>query len=124
MLVGTSLLRENDLLTLTLRSSSTRSRDTNSAILDSRLPFGRAFRISPSLTVTQHSPNVDDVSEQLVVTPAIRILYRWNRVLFDLEAGGRWSNRELPPFEFDPFTPDGTEELLGGYVNVGYRLEF
>jgi hypothetical protein len=124
MLVGTSLLRENDLLTLTLRSSSTLSRDSNSLIFDSRLPFGRTLRISPRLTVTQHSPNVDDVSEQFIVTPAIRLLYRWKKVLLDLEAGGRWSNRELPPFEFDPFTPDGTEELLGGYVNVGYRLEF
>ena len=124
MLVGTSLLTDNDLFSMTLRSNSTRSRDSNTVILDSRLPFGRALRISPRLTVTQHVPNEVNVSEQIVVSPAVRILYRWNKLLFDLEAGGRWSNRELPPTEFDPFTPDGTEELLGGYVNVGYRLEF
>ncbi|MEM8815217.1 MAG: SPOR domain-containing protein [Pseudomonadota bacterium] len=124
MLVGTSLLRDNDLLMLTLRSDTTRSRDTNTLIIDSRLPFGRALRINPRLSVAQHSPNVSNASKQTIVTPAIRILYRWNRVLVDLEAGARWSNRELPLTEPDPFTPDGTEELLGGFVNLGYRLEF
>jgi hypothetical protein len=52
------------------------------------------------------------------------MLLRWGNVLFDLEAGGRWSNRELPPLELDPFTPDGTEELLGGFVSASYRWEF
>jgi tetratricopeptide (TPR) repeat protein len=124
MIVGTSILRDNDLMMLTLRSNSTRSRDTATAIFESRLPFGRAFRINPRLTVSQHTPKIDNASDQLIVTPAIRILYRWKRVLLDVEAGGRWSNRELPPLEADPFTPDGTEELLGGFVNLGYRLEF
>jgi len=124
MLVGTNLLRRNDLMMLSVRSSSTRSRDTYTLIADARLPFGRTLRINPRLRVDAHSPNVGNASEQLVVTPAVRILYRFKRVLIDLEAGARWSSRELPPLESDPFTPDGTEELLGGFVNLGYRLEF
>ena len=124
MLVGTSVIRENDLLMMTLRSNTTRSRDTTSLLLDARLPFGRALRINPRLTVSQHTPNDSRASKQTILTPAMRVLYRWRSVLFELEAGGRWSNRELPLSERDPFTPDGTEELLGGFVNIGYRLEF
>lgn len=124
MLVGTSLLRDNDLFALTLRSNTTRSRDTMIAIVDSRLPFGRALRINPRITYTQHLPNVSNASEQSILQPELRILYRWRQILFELQAGGRWSNRELPTWEADPFTTDGTEELTGGYVNVGYRWEF
>ena len=124
MLVGTSVIRENDLLMMTLRSNTTRSRDTTSLLLDARLPFGRALRINPRLTVSQHTPNDSRASKQTILTPAMRVLYRWRSVLFELEAGGRWSNRELPLSERDPFTTDGTEELLGGFVNIGYRLEF
>lgn len=124
MVVGTSLLKRNDLWMLSLRSDSTLSRDTRTLIADCRLPFGRALRINPRITVAVHTPNVPDASEQTVVTPALRLLWRWKRVLIDLEAGARWSSRELPPLEADPFTPDGTEELSGGFVNLGYRLEF
>ena len=124
MVVGTSILRDNDLLALTLRSNTTRSRDTLIAIFDSRLPFGRALRINPRITYTQHSPNVSNASEQSILQPELRILYRWRQVLFELQAGGRWSNRELPPLETNPFTTDGVEELTGGYLNIGYRWEF
>lgn len=124
MAVGTGLLRDNDLWMLSLRSDSTLSRDTQTIIADGRLPFGRALRINPRVTVARHTPNQPNASEQTVITPALRILWRWKNLLVDLEAGARWSNRELPFFESDPFTPDGTEELRGGFVNLGYRLEF
>jgi len=124
MIVGTSLVKRNDLWMLALRSDSTLSRDTQTLIADIRLPFGRALRINPRITVAMHTPNLAAASEQTVVTPAVRILWRWKQVLVDLEAGARWSSRELPPLEADPFTPDGTEELSGGFVNLGYRLEF
>ena len=122
-LVGTNLLRENDLNIITLRHDSTRTRDTSTVVLDTRLPFGRGLRINPRVGVSQISMNEQD-SDQFVVRPAIRLLYRWRDLLLDLEFGGTWSNRELPPAEWDPFTPDGTEELTGGYVNLGYRWEF
>lgn len=122
-LVGTNLLRENDLLLMSARYNSTRTRDTASFVLDSRLPFGRAFRVSPRVGVTYHTLTNSD-TEQLIVTPSLRLMYRWRNLLIDLEAGGRWSNRDLPATEIDPFTTDGVEELFGGFVNLGYRWEF
>ena len=44
--------------------------------------------------------------------------------MFDLEAGGHWSSRDLPPGEIDPFTPDGVEVTTGLFLNLGYRWEF
>ena len=120
--VGTSLLRENDLLLVSLRSSSTRTRDTQMLLLDARLPFGRALRFSPRVTVEQHS--FENGTDQQVISPSVRIMYRWKNLLLDLEAGGRWSNRDVAPAELDPFTPDGIEDLYGGFVNLGYRWEF
>ena len=122
-MVGTNILRENDLVLMSVRHDSTRTRDVSSFILDARLPFGRAFRMSPRVAV-DYRVLTNGSSEQLIVTPSLRLLYRRGNMLFDLEAGGRWSNRDLTPGELDPFTPDGIEELLGGFVNLGYRWEF
>jgi hypothetical protein len=82
----------------------------------------RSFRISPRVQLTHHER--DNASTQTIITPSLRLLLRWGNILFDFEAGGRWSNRELPPLELDPFTTDGTEELLGGFVSASYRWEF
>ena len=89
----------------------------------SRLPFGEGLRINPRVSVVSRTDNLSG-ADQLIASPSIRIVYRWNALMIDLEAGGRWSSRDLPPAEFDPFTTDGTEELTGGFVNLGYRLEF
>ena len=121
-LVGTNFLRENDLLLMSVRHSATRTRDTQMLLLDARLPFGRALRISPRVTLEQHS--FENGTDQQVITPSVRIMYRWKNLLLDLEAGGRWSNRDVAPTELDPFTPDGVEDLYGGFVNIGYRWEF
>jgi hypothetical protein len=120
---GTSFFQDNDLLLVSVRFDSLQSRDTARFIVDSRLPLSRSLRLSPRLTVTHHESS-RNAETQTIVTPALRLMLRWNALLFDVEAGGRWSNRELPLTELDPFTPDGTEELRGGYVNIGYRWEF
>ncbi|MDJ0939371.1 MAG: SPOR domain-containing protein [Woeseiaceae bacterium] len=121
-LVGTSILRENDLMLFSLRHNTTRTRDTTMFMVDSRLPFG-GLRIAPRIRVEQHS-FASSGTDQTVVTPSVRLLYRWNSVLLELEAGGRWSSRDVPVSEPDPFTQDGVEELKGGYINLGYRWEF
>ena len=118
-----SFFKDNDLLLVSLRFDSLQSRDSARFMIDSRLPLSRSLRLSPRLIVTHHESSQIDQT-QTIVTPSLRLMLRWGAVLFDAEAGGRWSNRELPLTEFDPFTPDGTEELLGGYVNIGYRWEF
>lgn len=121
--VGTNIFRENDLLLLSVRHDSTRTRDTASFVIDSRLPFGRAFRLSPRLGVVRHMLT-NGGTTQMILSPSLRLLYRRQSLLIDLEAGGRWSNRDLPAGELDPFTPDRVEELFGGFVNLGYRWEF
>lgn len=120
---ATSFFRDNDLLLVSLRFDSLQSRDSARFMVDSRLPLTRSLRFSPRLIVTHHE-TTQNAETQTIVTPSLRLMLRLGAALFDVEAGGRWSNRELPLSELDPFTPDGTEELLGGYVNIGYRWEF
>ncbi len=122
-MVATSLFFDNDLLLVSVRYDSLQSRDSTHLVIDSRLPVTRSTRVNPRVSVTHHDA-IPTGTTQTIVAPSVRLMLRWGDVLFDLEAGGRWSNRELPVFEFDPFTPDGTEELLGGFVNLGYRWEF
>ncbi len=121
-MVASSLFLSNDLLFVSLRQDALSSRDSTHLIIDSRLPVSRSLRINPRIEVTRHER--DDASAQTVIEPSLRLLLRWGNVLVDFEAGGRWSNRELPPLEIDPFTTDGTEELLGGFVSASYRWEF
>lgn len=122
-LVGTSVLRENDLTIVSLRYDATRTWDTSMLLLDARIPFGKALRISPRVTVTNRTAKLSDET-QLVIAPALRGMLRWGNFLVDLEMGARWSSRELSATELDPFTEDGVEEVTGGFVNLGYRWEF
>jgi len=122
-LIGSSLLKQRDMTILTFRHDSTRTRDSSMLTIDSRLPFGERLRINPRLSLIYRTDNISS-EEQTIVSPSMRVIYRWHSLMVDFEAGGRWSSRELPPAEIDPFTIDGTEELTGGFVNIGYRWEF
>jgi tetratricopeptide (TPR) repeat protein len=122
-LVGTNFLGANDLLILSARHNSTRTRDTQMLLVDARVPIGRGLRVSPRVVFEQHS-FTSSGTEQRVITPSVRLLYRWKNILIDAEAGGRWSNRDIPATELDPFSVDGVEDLYGGFVNLSYRLEF
>ena len=117
------LLLDGDLSMLTLRHDATRTRDTSTVMLDMRLPLTEGLRINPRIILSARTDNTSDM-EQLLAKPSVRVLYRWKRLTLDVEVGGYWSNRDLPPTELDPFTVDGTEELTGGFVNAGYRWEF
>ncbi len=121
--IASSLLKPGDLTMLTVRHDATLHRDSATLILDSRLPFGEGLRINPRLTVTQNT-FLQSASEQIIVAPTLRVIYRWKRLMFDLEGGARWSDRDVPAAEWNPFAVNGSEELLGGFVNLGYRLEF
>ena len=123
MFVGSSLLRQGGLTVLTLRHDATRTRDSSMVMIDTRLPFGEGLRINPRISLVSRTDNLTG-ADQVIASPSLRVIYRWKALMLDLEAGGRWSSRDLPPAEFDPFTVDGTEELTGGFVNLGYRLEF
>jgi tetratricopeptide (TPR) repeat protein len=121
-MAASSLFQGNDLLLTSLRYDVLDTRDSMHLIIDARLPVSRSLRINPRLEVAHHDRS--NTSTQTVIKPSLSLLLRWGNVLIDLEAGGRWSNRELPPLELDPFTLDGTEELSGGFVNASYRWEF
>lgn len=123
-LVGTSLLRSGDLTRVVLRQDTTRTTEASSIQLDARYPLTDTLRLNPAMRFTRRTI-LSDGSEQRIAEPSIRLLYRWRRhILFELEAGGRWSNRVLPPGIVDPFLPDGSEEIYGSYLNLGYRAEF
>lgn len=123
-LLATSFFRDRDFTQLTLRQDTNDIYDSIGITFDSRLPMSDALRINPRIGVAVRD-NLGDGSEQVIATPALRILYRWRRnYLFELELGGRWSSRDLPTTFVDPFLPDGTEEISSYFVNLGYRAEF
>ena len=122
-LVSTALFASDDLNSLSLRYDASYTRDKLSLQIDSRLRFGNRLRLRPSLAISQldyHSPT----GSEFVLEPALRLLYRWNRILIDAEAGIRHAERENPARAWDPFSPDGQEQLTGVYLNLGYQMEF
>ncbi|MEO0997880.1 MAG: SPOR domain-containing protein, partial [Pseudomonadota bacterium] len=123
-LVAASLFADGDLTQLRARQDTTRTFERSMLTLDVRLPFGERLRLNPIVSIGQRSWLADG-SEQRLLEPALRAYYRVaRRLLVEVEAGARWSDRELPAPVVDPFVPDGTEQLLGTYFNIGYRWEF
>ncbi len=122
-LTATSFLKDGDLTRVLVRQDNSRTQEVTRIQLETRLPYG-SLRINPVLNYAVRDLAADG-SSQFVIEPVIRVFYRWrDNVLLELEAGGRYSNRELAPGTFDPFIADGEEELLGSYINIGYRMEF
>lgn len=123
-LLGSSMLTEGDLARLQYRADKTRVSETARVLLEWRYPLARGLRVSPIIAVANRTWMADQ-SEQLIIEPSLRVFYRWReRFLFEMEAGGRYSNRELAAGVIDPFIADGEEELIGSYINIGYRMEF
>ncbi len=123
-LVAASLFADGDLTQFRVRQDTTRTFERSLLTVDVRLPFGERLRLNPIVSVGQRSWLADG-SEQRLLEPALRAYYRVaRRLLVEVEAGARWSDRELPAPVVDPFVPDGTEQLLGTYLNIGYRWEF
>ncbi|MEL7538348.1 MAG: SPOR domain-containing protein [Pseudomonadota bacterium] len=122
-LTTTSLVRDGGFSRILVRQDVTRTQETTRLTLETRVPF-RGLRINPLLHLATRDI-LSDGSQQTIIEPVVRIFYRWGEhMLFELEAGGRYSNRELAAGVVDPFITDGEEELLGSYVNIGYRWEF
>ena len=122
-LTTTSFVRDGGLTRLLVRQDNTRTQEVTRLTVETRVPW-RGLRINPLLHVSNRDI-LTDGSTQLVVEPVLRLFYRWREtMLFEVEAGGRYSNRELAAGVVDPFIADGEEELLGTYINIGYRWEF
>ena len=112
-LVASSLIREGDVGIVGLRYSDSNATEVISLNLDTRFPFGRAFRISPRLRVDYRQIKSDDTT-QWIYTPALRMQYRWGRRLrLEFEAGKQYSSRELELRD---------EDRESYYINLGYQF--
>ena len=114
-LVASSIFTEGDVSILGVRYSSTDTTDVISLSIDTRFPVGRALRLNPRLRVDYRDIHADGSSEVLI-TPGLRMQYRWNRkIRIDFEAGRRFSKRQM----------DETDVNRDSYyLNLGYQLFF
>ena len=112
-LVASSLFKEGDVGILSLRYSSSDSADVYTISLDSRFPFGNAWRINPRLRV-DYREITSDLSTQMIYTPGLRVQYRLGRRgRIQFEAGKRFSSREMADSDID-------QESY--FINLGYQL--
>lgn len=112
-LVASSLLKEGDVGILSLRYATSDAADIYSINIDSRFPFGRAWRLNPRLRIDQRKILADG-SDELTYTPGLRLQYRLGRHgRIDLEAGKAFSTREMPDADLD-------QESY--FINLGYQL--
>ena len=112
--IGTGVLNGDDISTLGLRLSDTTTARGIGIYASSRLPVGKHWRFYPRLRVDHRSWKEDDQS-QWSIGPVLRAEYSWDKVRFEAELGGDWTNRDLP---------DDTERTTGIYGSIGYRYDF
>ncbi len=113
-LVGSSLIKEGDLVTFGVRYSEASGSNTVSFLANTRYPVNSAWRVSPAVRVDLR--HYDSGDRQVTVAPGMRVSYRMHRKLqFEAEAGGELSNRELT---------DDTQKTRGWFAGIGYRWDF
>ena len=114
-LVASSLFREGDIAILSARYTTSESTDAYTLNLDTRFPIGRSWRISPRLRV-DYREITSDRSTQWIYTPGLRLQYRLGRRgRIELDAGKRFSSRELEDTDLD-------QESY--FINIGYQLYY
>ena len=112
-LVASSLFKEGDVGILSMRYSASDSANVYSISLDSRFPFGQAWRVNPRLRV-DYRDIISDGSTQVMYTPGLRLQYRLGRRgRVDLEAGKQFSTREMATADLD---------RESYFINLGYQL--
>ncbi|VAW77576.1 hypothetical protein MNBD_GAMMA13-1820 [hydrothermal vent metagenome] len=114
-LIASNLIKSGDISLLGLRYSDTSTSKISTLTLDMRYPIRTVWRINPRLR-TDYRDNTNNNSTQLIVSPSLRIDYRWRRrYRFEFEAGGEWSNQDLP---------NGSQDTSSYFLDVGYRIDF
>jgi hypothetical protein len=112
---ASSLIKEGDVAIVGLRYSESDTTKVIALNLDTRIPFGRSLRINPRIRVDRRQI-LSDSSYQWLFTPTIRIQYRQSqRFRFELEAGKRFSRREMSGVDLD---------RESYFFNVGYQAFF
>jgi hypothetical protein len=92
-LVGSSLFTEGDVSILGLRYSDSYTTRTSTVYLDSRYPVTSALRLNPRVKVSLRQISTDNSSEWLL-TPSLRLLYRFARHYeIEFEGGGDLGSR-------------------------------
>jgi hypothetical protein len=123
-MIGSSLLLVGDTTILSLRRSTTSNATTNTLSLDVRYPLGEGLRVSPRIAVSQREYSTD-ATEQWVVSPMLRLLYRWHRrYRLELDVGARLTDRDLEPVYFQETVFQDNEQWTEYFVNLGYQMEF
>jgi len=114
-LVATSLFREGDVGILGLRYAQSDSANVYTINLDTRLPFGRSWRLNPRLRVDYREIH-SDLSTQWIYTPGLRLQFRMGRRgRIDFEAGKRFLSRDMADISID-------QESY--FINLGYMLYY
>jgi hypothetical protein len=100
-LTASSVLKEGDVSMVTLRYSESDSTSVLSLMLDTRIPFGRSWRVNPRLRVDRREMNSGG-SEEFIYSPGIRIQYRRSQKFrLQFEAGKQFSQREMATGDLD-----------------------
>jgi tetratricopeptide (TPR) repeat protein len=113
-LVGSSLFTEGDVSIFGLRFSDTEIARVSTLYLDSRYPLTNALRLNPRLAVSLRDIAADSSTETLV-TPSLRLLYRFaRRYEIELEGGGDIGSR----------SGDANSDTTAYFIYAGYRADF
>ena len=120
--MGSSLFRSGDTAVFGFRHLESREALVTTLSMDVRLPYGSRLRLHPRVALSYRQGQLDR-SEQWVVSPMMRLIYRWGqRHRVEAELGGEWSNRDLP--SIDPTLPVTEQDSAANFVNIGYWMEF
>jgi len=113
-LVGSSLFTEGDVSIFGLRFSDTDIARVSTLYLDSRYPLTNALRLNPRLAVSLRDIAADNSTETLV-SPSLRLLYRFaRRYQIELEGGGDIGSR----------SGDENSDTTAYFIYAGYRADF
>ena len=114
-IVASSLIRENDVTIIGLRYSDSGTTSVTSLSIDTRFPFGRSFRINPRLRV-DHRDIHSDGSEEWIITPGLRMKFRWGRnTRLEFEVGKQYSTRDMA---------NDQVKRESYFINLGYQAFF
>jgi hypothetical protein len=112
--IGTGIINGDDISSLGLSYSDGTSVTSTGLYASSRLQVGKRWRYYPRVRIDYRTWKTSDQS-QWSLGPVVRAEYDWDKMVFEAELGGEWTNRTLP---------DATERTTGIYGSIGYRYDF
>lgn len=114
--ITSGLLQENDTHVFSVRYFDGERTQRTGIGINSRLQWGRNWRIQPRLWV-EYRDNSNDGSDQWALRPSLRVQYNWaRRHHFELEYGHDYTTRNIPLV--------GDEDVTGNYFYSSYRMDF